>query len=129
MAVHLVLLGVNKLHLDLAGKIPVYTNCNGALQKVENLPPLCILSRCLHADILKNILINCLSLLFQVELYLIKAHQDDLRDFSTLSRPAQLTCAVDAGAKILLQNAYATRPASRPCFPLELIVCYMGKER
>ncbi len=31
MAVHLVLLGVNKLYPDLAEKITVYSNCDGAL--------------------------------------------------------------------------------------------------
>jgi hypothetical protein len=129
MAVHLPLLGLKKLYPDLVGKITVYSNCNGALQKVENMPPLQIPSHCHHADILKNILINCLTLLFEVEIRHIKAHQDDLGDFSTLSWPAQLNCAVDAGAKRLLQNAYATPPALQRCFPLEPIFCYVGKEK
>ncbi len=66
MAVHLVLLGVNKLYLDLVGKITVYSDCDGALQKVENLPPLQIPLQCQHADILKNIFINCSSLTFKL---------------------------------------------------------------
>ncbi len=80
-------------------------------------------------NILKNILINSSSLSFRVEFHHIKAHQDDLRDFSILSWPAQLNCAVDAGAKRSLQNAYVTPPASCQCFPLEPIICYLGKEK
>jgi hypothetical protein len=111
MAVHLVQLGVNKFYPDLVGKVTVFSDRDGTLQKLENLPPLWIPSLCWHANILKNILINCLYLSFQVELHHIKAHKDDLRDFSTLSWQSQLNCAVDAGAKRLLQNTYVSPPA------------------
>lgn len=129
MAAHLVLLGINKLYPDLNGKVLIYSDCEGALQKVEGLPPLRIPSHCKHADILKNILINCTNLSFDVAFQHIKAHQDDKMDFDLLSRPAQLNCAVDAGAKRALHEAYASAPPQRCRFPLEPIVCYVGKEK
>jgi hypothetical protein len=46
-----------------------------------------------------------------------------------LSWLAQLNFAINAGAKRLLQNAYAAPPASQRCFPLQPIVCYVGKEK
>jgi hypothetical protein len=107
MAAHLVLLGVNTLHPGLAGTVKVYYNCEGALEKVEGLPPLRLPAQYQHSDILKNILINCSNLSFQVEFKLIKTHQDDWTAFHLLSRPAQLNCAVDAGAKRQLLEADA----------------------
>ena len=35
MAVHLILLGINELDPTLAGKVKVYSDCKGALDKVE----------------------------------------------------------------------------------------------
>jgi hypothetical protein len=99
MAVHLVLLEINQLLPGLGGKVVIYSDCNGVLQKVEGIPPLWIPSQCKHVDILLNILINCTSLTFSVEFKHIRAHQDDKMDFSLLSWPAQLNCAVGAGAK------------------------------
>jgi hypothetical protein len=86
MAVHLVLLGVSQLLPGLDGKVVIYPDCDGALQKV--LPPLWILSQCKHLDLLKNILVNCTSLSFSVKFKNIRAHQDDKMDFSLLSQPA-----------------------------------------
>ncbi len=40
MAVHLILLGLNQLLPDLSGKVVIYFDCDGVLQKVEGLPPL-----------------------------------------------------------------------------------------
>ncbi len=38
MAVHLILLGINKLDPMLVGKVTVYSDCKGALDKVGGLP-------------------------------------------------------------------------------------------
>ncbi len=83
----------------MKGKFVIYSDCNNALQKVEGLPPLQIPLQCKHVDILKDILVNCMSLTFSVEFKQICAHQDNEIDFSLLSWLAQLNCAVDAGAK------------------------------
>ena len=91
MTVHLILLGMNQLLPDLGGSIRIYSDCKGALDKVEHLPPLRLPARCRQSDILKNILVNCLSLTFAIEYEHIEAHQDKHTEFSRLSRPAQLS--------------------------------------
>ena len=93
------LLGVNTLHPGLDGRVKIYSDCVGALDKVKGLPPLHMPARCKHSDILKNILVNCSTLSFQLEFEHIEAHQDDWMDFYLLTHPAQLNCAVDAGTK------------------------------
>ncbi len=99
MAVHLILVSVNKLNSLLAGLVEVVFDCLGALSHVVNLPPYCIPSRCKHSDILKNILVNCRDLSFSVHFSHIKAHQDDKTSFDKLSWKAQLNCICDHLAK------------------------------
>ena len=53
MAVHLILLSVNKIHPRLSGRVEVVSDCLGALKRVSHLPPYHIPSRCHHSDILK----------------------------------------------------------------------------
>ena len=59
MAVHLLLLSVNKVNSDLRGEAHIISDCLGTLRKVKDLPPYRIPS-----DILKNILVHCLGLTF-----------------------------------------------------------------
>jgi hypothetical protein len=59
----------------------------------------------------------------------IAAHQDDHKDFHDLSRPAQLNCAVDAGAKTKLLEANARESPGPRRFPLEPIACFVGKNK
>ena len=129
MTVHLILLGMNTLHPNLGGSVRIYSDCKGALDKVENLPPGRIPSQCKHSDVLKTIMVNCSSLSFDVQYEHIEAHQDEHTDFSQLSRPAQLNCAVDAGAKRALLNVVDTATPEKRCFPLEPIACFVGKEK
>jgi hypothetical protein len=44
MAVHLLLLAVNTVSPDLSGRVKIYSYCLGALGRVFNLPPYCILT-------------------------------------------------------------------------------------
>ena len=129
MAAHLVLLGINTLVPDLQGKVTVFSDCRGALDKVKGLPPLRLPAKCKHSDILKNILVNCTKLSFAIEFEHIEAHQDDTTEFRLLSRPAQLNCAVDAGAKRRLLEADAVGEVGRRRFPLEPVVCYVGNQK
>jgi hypothetical protein len=129
MAVHLVLSGIAKLYSDLSGKVEVYSDCAGAIEKLANLPSGRLSVQCKHSDILKNILINCSNLPFKVEMIHIAAHQDDREDFNNLSRPAQLNCAADAGAKRQLLEASVTELPGRQRFPLEPIACFVGKNK
>jgi hypothetical protein len=99
IAIHLILLSINKIHLTLAGSVEIVSDCLGALKRVTHLPPYQIPSRCQHSDILKTILVNCRDLTFTTYYSHIKVHQDDQTSFSNLSRKAQLNCICDQSAK------------------------------
>jgi hypothetical protein len=105
MALHLILLAVNEVNPGLKGEITLHSDCLGAISRIEDLPPGKIPSACKHADILKNILIACKRLTFDIVLEHVEAHQDDGMEFYMLTRAAQLNCAVDAGAKRALLSA------------------------
>ncbi len=126
MAIHLILLAINEVNKDLSEHVVIYLDCLGALNKVKNLPPSRIPSRSLHADILKNILINCSDLLFDRYYSHVSAHQDDHQDFATLSRPAQLNCCIDNLAKQALWELQATNLPAQQAFPLEPIYIFAG---
>jgi len=57
MAIHLLLLAVNKVNPGLNGSVTIYSDCQRALGSVEDLPTLKIPTRYKHSDILKNILL------------------------------------------------------------------------
>jgi hypothetical protein len=46
MAIHLILLSINKIHPTLAGSVEIVSDCLGALKRVTYLPPYQIPSRC-----------------------------------------------------------------------------------
>jgi hypothetical protein len=52
-AKQLILKGVHKFNPTLQGSVHILSDCLGALNKVENLPPYCIPTKCSHLDILK----------------------------------------------------------------------------
>jgi hypothetical protein len=64
LAIHLILLSVNKVNPNLLGSVHIYSDCLGALDKVKNLPPHRIPSKCRHSDVLKNIMIHCSAMTF-----------------------------------------------------------------
>ncbi len=64
MAIHLLLLAVNKTHPLLQGSVHISSDCLGALEKIKNLPPSRIPANWAHSDVLKNILVNCQILSF-----------------------------------------------------------------
>ncbi len=129
LAIHLILLSVNNVSPDLQGSVHIYSDCLGALNRVKNLPPHRIPSKCRHSDVLKNIMIHCSTLSFERLFSHVSAHQDNGAAFDTLSWQAQLNCAVDFGAKrVLLQLAPKELPRQQ-LFPLEAISVWAGKEK
>ncbi len=96
MAIHLILLSINKMQQNLTGSVEIVLDCLGALKQVTYLPLYWIPSRCRHSDILKTILVHCHGLSFTTYYSHIKAHQDDQESFSKLSRKAQLNCGMEA---------------------------------
>ena len=77
MAIHLILLSVNKIHPELKGEVDIVSDCLGALNRVSYLTPYRIPSQCRHSDILKNFLVHCRDLSFATTYLHIKAHQDN----------------------------------------------------
>jgi len=129
LAIHLILLSVNKQHRDLSGSVEVVSDCLGALKCVTNLPPYRIPSRCHHSDILKTILVHCRDLSFTMHYSHIKAHQDDNKSFAQLSRKAQLNCICDHTTKQRIAMDGAEGSASSRMFPLEPIGIFVGGEK
>ncbi len=127
MAVHLVLDGIASIHPELTGKVVVYSDCDGALEKIAYLPPLQLPGNCKHSDIFKNILVHYSNLPYAVEMVHIIARQDEHKAVHDLSRPAKLNCAVDVGQKRRLLEANATELPGIRRFPLEPIACFVGK--
>ncbi len=99
MAIHLILLSIDKINRAINRSAEIVSNCLGALRRITELPPYRIPSRCKHSDILKNILVNCRGLSFTVHYRHVRAHQDDSTPFKNLSRKAQLNCICDHTAK------------------------------
>jgi hypothetical protein len=99
MAIHLILKGVHEFNPSLGESIQIFSDCLGALTKVENLPLYQISTRCSHSDILKNIMIICSDLSFTQIFSHVAAHQDDGKTYNTLSRESQLNCQMDFYAK------------------------------
>ena len=126
MAIHLILRHVNAISPGLSGQIHLFSDCLGALDMVEHIPTPRIPSRCKHADILKNILINCQGLGFDCSFSHVKAHQDDTIPFHQLDRPSQLNCMMDEMAKRAICSLHPDRlPRLRP-FPMEPLVVSVG---
>jgi hypothetical protein len=104
LAIHLVLLSINKISPTLTGTVHIFSDSLGALNKVKSLPPHRIPSKCRHSDVLKTIMIHCSSMSFDRLFSHVSAHQDDKDEFDSLSRGAQLNCACNFGAKRILLN-------------------------
>jgi hypothetical protein len=99
MAIHLILRRVHEFNPTIGGSIQIISDCLGALNKVENLPPYRIPTKCSHSDILKNIMVSCEGLSFKWIFSHVTAHQDDGKDYGELSRDSQLNCQMDFYAK------------------------------
>jgi hypothetical protein len=129
MAIHQILLSINKIHCNLSGCVEIVSNCLGALNRVTYLPPYRIPSRCRHSDILKNILIHCRDLTFTTYYSDIKAHQDDNMSFDKLSRKAQLNCICDHRAKQRIKTDRTEGAISGQMFPLEPIGLFVQSKK
>ena len=50
LAIHLILLSINKINPTLTGSVHIFSDCLGVLNKVKNLTPHQIPSKCHHSD-------------------------------------------------------------------------------
>jgi hypothetical protein len=124
MAIHLLLLVVNKVHPNLGGMVHIFSDCMGDLGMVKNLPPTRIPTKCSHSEILKNILVNCDSLTFSWCYSHVRAHQDDKEDFQNLARPSQLNCAIDYHYKKAIWYTSPSEPPQQRAMPFEPICIF-----
>lgn len=129
MAIHLILLSVNKVEQQLAGKVLIYSDCLGALNRVEHLPPHRIPTRCRHSDILKNILVNCREMTFEMCYSHVEAHQDDHKEFDDLTLPSKWNCTMDFAAKNEIWKLDVDKLPYQEPFPLEPICMFVGREK
>jgi hypothetical protein len=129
MAVHLLLLAVNKANPDLEGSAHVYSDCLGALDKVENLPPQRIPSKCRHSDILKNIMLHCQDLSFRRFFSHVSAHQEDIKDWEDCNFQEQRNCACDHAAKAKLRKTFVDGALHQREFPLESLTLFVGEDK
>ena len=127
LAIHLILLSINKVNPNLLGPVHIYSNCLGALDKVKSLPTHRIPSKCCNLDVLKNIMIHCSAMTFDCLFLHVPAHQDDREDFENLSQQTQLNCAADFDAKRVLLSQNPVDLPKLQAFPLEAISVWAGK--
>ena len=85
----------------------------------KNLPSSRIPSSLAHSDVLKNILVNCSNLSFDLFYSHVRAHHDDKEDYQDLSRPSQLNVNMDFNAKQALLDLQPTNPPQQRAFLLE----------
>ena len=129
MAIHLILLAANKLNPELRGSAAIHSDCLGALTKVADLPANRIPTRCRHSDILKNIMVNCSNLTFDIAYHHVRAHQDDSTKYHLLLRPAQLNCVCDIHAKRVIWGLNGDELPKQEIFPLEPVAVFAGQEK
>lgn len=129
MTVHLLLLSVNRINPSLTGEAHIISDCLGALQRVTDLPPYRIPSKCRHSDILKKIMVHCSDLSFSRLFSYVRAHQSDKIAFHKLRREAQLNEGCNATAKRELRELDPTRLPAQKCFPLEPISFFIDGEK
>lgn len=99
MAIHLILLTANKHNEKLSGRVKIFSDCLGALNKVTSLPANCLPSGYKHSYILKNIMVNLSTLSFDFIYLHVVAHQDDKRAYHMLLWPSEINCCVDTDTK------------------------------
>jgi hypothetical protein len=128
MAIHLILLRIDKINGAINGSAEIVSDCLGTLQRITELPPYRIPPRCKHSDILKNILVNCRALSFTVHYQHVRAHQDYSTSFKNLSRKAQLNCICNHTAKQRIAIDGSGHCQSGSLFPLEPIGMFIQGE-
>jgi hypothetical protein len=126
MAIHLLLVSINRIHTMLAGSVEVVLNCLGAPKRV---PLYRIPSRCKHLDILKNILINCRKLTFTMHYSHVKAYQDDNVAFNKLRRKSQLNCICNHLAKQRISDSALLQQGGNHLFCIEEIGAFIGSAK
>lgn len=91
------------------------------LRRVANLLPHRIPTQCWYSDILKKIMVNCMSLSFILLYAHDKAHRCYDEDYNKLLRLAQLNVHCDGIAKGVIWGLSGIEMPKKHCFPLEAL--------
>jgi hypothetical protein len=129
LAIHLILLAVDNATREISGSANIYSDCLNAVNRIGTLPTNRIPARYKQSDILKIIMIHCQTLRFKLTYSHVEAHQDDVHDYATLSRPAQLNCACDLAAKMVLQDVNPHNLPRQQLLPLEPVSVWVKDEK
>ena len=129
LSIHLILLAVNTVHTNISGSAHIYSDCLNAVNQVRILPTDRIPARVKQSDILKIMMIHCRFLWFTVRYSHVAAHQDDDHNYSDLSRPAQLNCACDLAAKMVLQDLNPLNLPRQQRLPLEPVCVWANNNK
>ena len=129
LALHLILLAVNKLYPELAGKVRIISDCLGAVGRVADLPTDRLPSGVKHSDILKILMLHCQSFSFDCIYEHVAAHQNDRDEYKDLPRPAQLNCCMDWDAKQELWELVGQLVPQQQALPLESVVVMIGWDK
>ena len=129
LSIHLILLAVNSVHTNISGLAHIYSNCLNEVNQVRNLPTDQIPARVKQSNILKIIMIHCWSLRFTVRYSHVAAHQDDNHNYANLSCPAQLNCACDLAAKMVLQDLNPLNLPRQQRLPLEPVCVWANNKK
>ena len=105
----------------------MYSDCLGALGRMENLPLHRISSQCRHSDILKNVLVNYTSLKCMIKNKHVQAHQDDHDEYNSLRRPSQLKCLCVGMDKGVVWRLAGEVFPNHKMFPLEPLAISIEK--
>jgi hypothetical protein len=129
LAIHLVLLAINKVYPGLSGKVRIASDCLGALGRIVDLPKDRLPSGIKHSDILKVLALYCQEFSFDCIYEHVEAHQDNQEAYQSLSRSAQLNCCMDLEAKGELWEMVGQIPPHQQALPLEAVTVMIGREK
>ncbi len=127
LAIHLILKAVNTLRPELTGEVRIGSDCLGALGRVTSLPSDRLPSGTKHSDILKVLMRQCQSYSFDCKYIHVQAHQDDNKEYGSLSRISQLNCCMDKAAKTELWELVEHGAPVQLPLPLEPVVVMVGR--
>ena len=127
LAIHLILLAVNKLRPDLAGTVCIGLDRLGVLGRVVDLSDDCLPSGTKHLDILKVLMLHCQAFSFDCVYEHIEAHQDNKEAYMDLSQVAQLNCCMDIDAKSELWELVGQMTPAQLALPLEPVEVMVGQ--
>jgi hypothetical protein len=129
LAIHLILLAVNKLRPSLTGSVHIGSDCLGALGRVVRLPSDQLPSGTKHSDILKVLMLHCQEFSFDCIYENVEVHQDDQDAYGELSRVSQLNCCMDIEAKSELWELVGQTTPAQLALPLEPVIVMVGRHK